>query len=189
LTPGPRIVEYAFELNAATPVSPPRVDSLAPDRILRGRKRWRLRTSPLRGSLEGSGLPPLVALVLENRGISSNAEAQKFLEGKDTPLSSGVGMPGFESAISLLRTAVKDDTLVSVYGDFDVDGITSTAMLTETLRDLGGRVLPYIPHREREGYGLNKRAIDSLSLTGRACSSMHAKISAEALQAATPPRK
>jgi single-stranded-DNA-specific exonuclease len=104
--------------------------------------------------------------VLENRGVGSNAEAQKFLDGKDTPLSSGVGMPGFESAISLLRTAIKEDTLVSVYGDFDVDGITSTAMLTETLRDLGGRVLPYIPHREREGYGLNKRAIDSLADRG-----------------------
>ena len=51
-------------------------------------------------------------------------------------------MPGFESAIGLLRTVIKEDTLVSVYGDFDVDGITSTAMLTETLRDLGGRVLP-----------------------------------------------
>ena len=58
------MIEYAFELNAATPVSPPRVDSLPPDRLLKGRKRWRLRMSPLRGSLDNSGLPPLVALIL-----------------------------------------------------------------------------------------------------------------------------
>jgi single-stranded-DNA-specific exonuclease len=160
------MVEYAFDLNAATPVSPPRVASSPPDRPTRGRKRWRLRTSPLRGRLEHSGLPPLVALVLENRGVGSNAEAQLFLGGRETPLSSGIDLPGFDPALRLLRNAIKDETLVSVYGDFDVDGITSTAMLTETLRDLGGRVLPYIPHREREGYGLNKRAIDSLADRG-----------------------
>jgi single-stranded-DNA-specific exonuclease len=116
--------------------------------------------------LQHSGLPPLVARVLENRGIGTNAEAQRFLGGRDTPLGDAMLLPGFEPALRLLNDAVKADTLISVYGDFDVDGVTSTAILTEALRDLGGRVLPYIPHREREGYGLNLRAIDSLADRG-----------------------
>lgn len=131
-----------------------------------GRKRWRLRGSPFRGRLEHSGLPKLVAHVLENRGIGSVADAQRFLGGKDTRLGDPFLLPGFEGAVRLLREALKTKQLVSVYGDFDVDGVSSTAILTETLRDLGGQVLPYIPNREREGYGLNLRAVDSLADRG-----------------------
>ncbi len=130
------------------------------------RKRWRLRRSPLHGSLEHSGLPPLVARVLENRGVGSNAEAQVFLGGRATPLKDPFRLPGFEAALTRLRGALRQRDLVCVYGDFDVDGVTSTAILTQTLRDLGGAVEPYIPHREREGYGLNLRAIDSLADRG-----------------------
>jgi single-stranded-DNA-specific exonuclease len=75
-------------------------------------------------------------------------------------------IPGFDGAMSVLRDAIASRRSISVYGDFDVDGITSTAILTETLRDLRGEVTPYIPHREREGYGLNVRAIDSLADRG-----------------------
>jgi single-stranded-DNA-specific exonuclease len=116
--------------------------------------------------LSHSGLPSLIAHVLENRGIGSNAEAQRFLGGRDTPLGDVSLMPGFENAMRVLRDAIKTGRLISVYGDFDVDGITSTAILSEALKDLGGEVLPYIPHREREGYGLNLRAIDSLADRG-----------------------
>ena len=130
------------------------------------RKRWRLRVSPLRGRLAHTGLPKLVTHVLENRGVSSATEAQRFLGGKEAPFADASRLPGFEPALRLLRDAVRGGRPISVYGDFDVDGITSTAILTETLRDLGGTVLPYIPHREREGYGLNLRAIDSLADRG-----------------------
>jgi single-stranded-DNA-specific exonuclease len=94
------------------------------------------------------------------------AEAQRFLGGKETPLGNPSALPGFDSALGLLRNAVRDGRPISVYGDFDVDGITSTTILTETLRDLGAEVLPYIPNREREGYGLNLRAIDYLADRG-----------------------
>lgn len=111
-------------------------------------------------------MPKLVAHVLENRGVASSAEAQVFLGGKETCLGDASDFPGFETALRLLRHAIAGGSAISVYGDFDVDGVTSTAILTEALRDLGGEVQPYIPHREREGYGLNLRAIDSLADRG-----------------------
>jgi single-stranded-DNA-specific exonuclease len=120
----------------------------------------------LRGKLAHSGLPPLIAHVLENRGIGTLTEAQRFLGGKEMSLCDASLLPGFDAAVGLLRQAVRERKLVSIYGDFDVDGITSTAILTDTLRDLGGEVMPYIPNREREGYGLNLRAIDSLADRG-----------------------
>jgi single-stranded-DNA-specific exonuclease len=138
-----------------------------PLRSLAGqRKRWRLRETPLRGRLQHSGLPRLVSVVLENRGVGSNSDVQRFLGGRETPFSDPFRMPGFAAALAILRDALRSRRLISVFGDFDVDGITSTAILTETLRDLGGEAMPYIPHREREGYGLNVRAIDSLADRG-----------------------
>jgi single-stranded-DNA-specific exonuclease len=131
-----------------------------------GRKRWRLRETSLRGNLQHLGLPPLVARVLENRGIGTSREAKLFLGGEPTKFCNPALLPGFVAARDVLRQAINDKRLVSVYGDFDVDGITSTTILTETIRDLGGKALPYIPNREREGYGLNVRAIESLADRG-----------------------
>jgi single-stranded-DNA-specific exonuclease len=86
--------------------------------------------------------------------------------GRETGFNDASLIPGFDEALTLLRDAIAARRAVSVYGDFDVDGITSTAILTEAIRDLGGDVTPYIPNREREGYGLNVRAIDSLADRG-----------------------
>jgi single-stranded-DNA-specific exonuclease len=116
--------------------------------------------------LQHSGIPKLVAHVLENRGIGSMAEAQHFLGGKPTQLGDPSHLPGFQAAMRSLSDAIASQKPICVYGDFDVDGITSTTILTETLRDLGGDAMPYIPNREREGYGLNVRAIDSLADRG-----------------------
>ena len=147
-------------MEAATVSNPPRTAGSG------ARKAWRLRQSPLRGRLQHSGLPKLVALILENRGVASTADAQRFLGGRESGFGDPFRIPGFEPSLALLREALAERRSISVYGDFDVDGITSTAILTETLRDLGGEVTPYIPNREREGYGLNKRAIDSLADRG-----------------------
>ncbi len=107
-----------------------------------------------------------MARVLENRGVGSSAEAQIFLGGKPVGLSDSANIPNFTTALKIMTTAIKERQLVCVYGDFDVDGITATAILTETVRDLGGVVLPYIPNRMAEGYGLNTPAIDSLADRG-----------------------
>src|SRR5262245_9592308 len=119
---------------------------------MRGRKLWRLRPQDRTGRLSGMGLPELVARVLEARGIASRREAEAFLGGRPQPETDAFLIPGFEDAVKRLRRAIAEREPVAVYGDFDVDGITATATLTETINDLGGNARPYIPHREREGY-------------------------------------
>jgi single-stranded-DNA-specific exonuclease len=131
-----------------------------------GRRRWRIRPLPERRSLAHSGLPDLVSLILELRGLRSLAEAQTFIGGRDLPKRDPYLIPGFEDAAKRIRAAIKSVEPVTVYGDFDVDGITSTATLTEAINDLGGCARPYIPNREREGYGLNLAAIETLALAG-----------------------
>src|SRR3990167_1337363 len=71
-----------------------------------------------------------------------------------------------EIAVELIKKAIKNKELIYIYGDFDVDGITATAILWETINFLGGKVLPYIPHREKEGYGINKAALKKLAKEG-----------------------
>ncbi len=89
-----------------------------------------------------------------------------FLGGKDMPRRDLYRLPGLSAAIGRLRDAVQAGEPVTVYGDFDVDGITSTATITEAVNDLGGSARPYIPNREREGYGLNIGAIESIAAGG-----------------------
>ncbi|HXH23319.1 MAG TPA: single-stranded-DNA-specific exonuclease RecJ [Dehalococcoidia bacterium] len=133
----------------------------------RGRRRWRLRPAPRSpGRLAHLGLPPLIAKLLELRGITSAAEARVFLGGSDLPRRDPFLLPGLDAAVRRLRDAVRNRDPVAVYGDFDVDGITSTATLTESINDLGGVARPYIPNREREGYGLNVAAIEALAAAG-----------------------
>jgi single-stranded-DNA-specific exonuclease len=129
-------------------------------------RRWRVRPQTSGNPLAHQGLPDLVALILQLRGIRTKAEAQIFLGGRDLPQRDLYLLPGMREAIARLRQAIKDKESVTVYGDFDVDGITSTATLTESINDLGGCARPYIPNREREGYGLNLRAIESLARSG-----------------------
>src|SRR4030042_6888371 len=74
--------------------------------------------------------------------------------------------PDLEKAIERIKRAIKQKELIYICGDFDVDGITATAILWETIDFLGGKCLPYIPHREKEGFGINARAIKSLAKEG-----------------------
>jgi single-stranded-DNA-specific exonuclease len=139
---------------------------LSAGRLNGGKRRWRLRPSASRGRLVQAGLPDLVSLILELRGVHSTADAQTFLGGRELPPRDAYLIPGLEAAIGRLRQAIKSREPVTVYGDFDVDGITSTATLTEAVNDLGGSARPYLPNREREGYGLNIAAIEALAKSG-----------------------
>jgi single-stranded-DNA-specific exonuclease len=71
-----------------------------------------------------------------------------------------------DRAVERVRKAIKNKELIYIYGDFDVDGVTGTAILWETIDFLGGKCLPYIPHREKEGYGINADTIKSLAKEG-----------------------
>jgi single-stranded-DNA-specific exonuclease len=110
-------------------------------------------------------LHPVAAQALANRGITEEEEARAFLAhdpGDDDPFR----LAGMHEAVERLRRALRGREPVTVYGDFDADGVTATALLVEVLRALGGDVRAYIPHRERDGYGMRPEAIKRLAAQG-----------------------
>ncbi|MCL5278929.1 MAG: single-stranded-DNA-specific exonuclease RecJ [Planctomycetes bacterium] len=109
---------------------------------------------------------PLVAQVLLNRGITEAAQGNVFLQPKLTELIRPAQMPGIEPAALRLRDAIEKKEKITVYGDYDVDGITGVSILWELLTLLGAQVDYYIPHRIEEGYGLNSEAVRSLAEAG-----------------------
>jgi single-stranded-DNA-specific exonuclease len=125
-------------------------------------KLWHIREIPA-AAPEGEW-PALIAQLLAYRGVTTTTAANAFFDS-DTPLASPA-LPDLELAVERLARACRDGESVAVFGDFDVDGITSTALLTESLVALGARPIPYLPHRVDEGYGLNTQAIDSLRALG-----------------------
>ncbi len=103
--------------------------------------------------------------LLFNRGLVEPPDIQAFLEGSpdsDNPFQ----LQGMNTAVTRIRQAIRHGERIAVYGDFDVDGVTSTALLIQVLRALGADAEPYIPHRIREGYGLNTGALDELAGRG-----------------------
>ena len=109
--------------------------------------------------LLAAGYPPMLAAVLARRGISGGAEAEAFLAAGADSLCPPEQMLDMDKAAARLRLAVERGETVAVYGDYDVDGITSACLVTSWLRSRGLRCLPYIPDRLEEGYGLNTAAV------------------------------
>jgi single-stranded-DNA-specific exonuclease len=107
-------------------------------------------------------LPPLLVQCLHNRGIVTPDDVRLFLAG-ECEEGDPFQLKDMAEAVTRIRQAIREDELIAVYGDFDADGITGTVLFTETLHALGGRVIPYIPHRIDEGYGLNEHAIRKLA--------------------------
>jgi single-stranded-DNA-specific exonuclease len=102
---------------------------------------------------------PVMAQVLYSRGQDTLDKAQVFLDGSEDALHNPFLMNGMPQAVARVRAAIKNGEKIAVYGDFDADGVTSTALLTQALEALGGQVSPYIPNRVDEGYGLNQDAL------------------------------
>ncbi|MBC8262659.1 MAG: single-stranded-DNA-specific exonuclease RecJ [Anaerolineales bacterium] len=110
-------------------------------------------------------LSPLIVQLLYNRGITAPLDVRDFLAGA-RPEDNPFRLKGMNEAVTRLRQAIRQGELVAIYGDFDADGVTATALLVETLSALGARVKPYIPHRVDEGYGLNTEALHQLASEG-----------------------
>jgi single-stranded-DNA-specific exonuclease len=108
----------------------------------------------------------LIAQVLMNRGIITSEQVNSFLRPKLTELIEPEKMPGVKSAVERIKAALKNREKITIYGDYDVDGITSVSILWQALKLLGGNADYYIPHRVDEGYGLNIEAIESLAKSG-----------------------
>jgi single-stranded-DNA-specific exonuclease len=111
-------------------------------------------------------LHPVAARVLVARGYRTPAEASKFLSDALTELPDPFLMKGLPQAVERILQAILTKESVTLYGDYDVDGVSSTALLTTFLRQVGLEVRTYIPHRLGEGYGLNRGAIERLASEG-----------------------
>ena len=104
---------------------------------------------------------PLVARIMVARGISSVEEGRLFLTPSlDRDWEDPLIIPGMAAAADRVEQAVRAHEVIAVFGDFDVDGITSTCLLTEGLEAMGADVHPFIPRRFDEGYGLTRAALD-----------------------------
>ena len=113
-----------------------------------------------------AGCPPLLAEILKLRGMTGAEEAERFFRGGAEQLHEPLLLQDMDRAVARLRRAIADGETVAVYGDYDVDGITSTCLLTDYLQSKGLRCLPYIPSRDNEGYGVNSAALDALRAQG-----------------------
>ena len=112
------------------------------------------------------GLHPLAARVLHARGHADPAEARDYLQAPLSGLPDPFLMKGMEAAVARLARAVEAGEKIAAYGDYDVDGVTSTVLFTGLLRAAGADVVTYTPHRLTEGYGLNGAAVEKLAAQG-----------------------
>ena len=116
-------------------------------------------------ALVSGGFSPLAAMVLASRGIGNTSEANKYLDC-NAPLPDPYLMTDMDLAAGRVGLAMSRGEKIAVFGDYDVDGITATCLLTDFLRRHGADVISYIPGRLEEGYGLNPIAIRQLSAEG-----------------------
>ncbi len=108
----------------------------------------------------------LTAQVLINRGIADPGEAGKFLSPSLGHLASPNLLKGMDKGVERIYESIEKSEKITIYGDYDVDGSTSTALLLLFLREVGAKCDYYIPHRIKEGYGLNGAAIEKIAQNG-----------------------
>jgi single-stranded-DNA-specific exonuclease len=129
------------------------------------RTHWKLIT-PAERPIDIPGVHPLLAQLLYNRGISEPSQVELFLSADKRLEADPFLLPDMHQAVSRTYQALFSGEQIAIYGDFDADGITATALLVQGLSALGGRAIPYIPHRYREGYGLQVAALEKLRKQG-----------------------
>jgi single-stranded-DNA-specific exonuclease len=127
------------------------------------RRRWRGRPRP--DAVPAGDWPEIIGKLLAMRGIADGAAAAAFLAPPDEQ-PDPYALPNLDVAIKRLLGAVRERETVAIFGDFDVDGVTSAAQLSEAIASLGGVPMPYVPDRFSEGYGLNIPAIEQLRKDG-----------------------
>ena len=129
-------------------------------------KKWQIYQSDyekIKELQEKYNINKLLATILSNRGIIEEKQIKKFLDPKRTDFYNPFLMPDMESAVNRILKAIENNEKIIIYGDYDVDGITSVTVLKSFFQDRGIHVDEYIPNRLNEGYGLNKTAIEKIS--------------------------
>ena len=110
--------------------------------------------------------PPILKQIVFNRGLATDAEARAFLKAEPNADTDPFKLTGMQATVDRICYALQHAEPVAIYGDYDVDGVTATALLVQALEALGANVRGYIPNRFDEGYGLNKDALDTLKADG-----------------------
>jgi single-stranded-DNA-specific exonuclease len=129
-------------------------------------KRWQVAPpAPPSHTARFQHLHPIIVQILYNRGITDPDDVAVFLSGEGGE-ANPFDLAGMNDAVTRLRRALRSGESIAVYGDFDADGVTATALLIQTLRAFGGHAQPYIPHRADEGYGLHEEALAQLARDG-----------------------
>lgn len=127
-------------------------------------KKWKIINKYVEQK-SGSNFDNLIRILLENRGITDKKDIKEFLNPKleDITIENvGIDRKQLDKALARIFEAIKKDEQIIVYGDYDVDGITGTAILWETINEAGGKVHPFIPDRIEEGYGLSIAGISKI---------------------------
>lgn len=129
------------------------------------RKNWRLLphdAGRIEQLVRGASIAPVIAQLLVSRGVYCSDAARQFLEVRLNDLRDPLELPGVDRAADLLLQAVKDNRRITIYGDYDCDGMTGTAILVNCIQVLGGNVNYHVPNRLEDGYGLGSDAIRRL---------------------------
>jgi len=109
--------------------------------------------------LKELGIPSLVAAVLASRGMADPRNAESFLNPRLEDLHDPRLLPDYDAAVREIMGAKERGETIYVHGDYDTDGVTSTAIFTRFLRRIGCQVIPHVPHRMKEGYGIHQMAV------------------------------
>jgi single-stranded-DNA-specific exonuclease len=130
-------------------------------------KKWRLRVQYEEVQIERlESFTPLEAKLLLARGLQDPEIASSFIDTDTFTLENPFDILGMDIAVDRIIKALDSNQRIVVYGDYDADGVTATALLSTGLKDLGADVSTYIPDRFKEGYGLNDKAVEKIASGG-----------------------
>ena len=134
---------------------------------MRPKKRWEIQPEPDASTYQNlSSIPKPIVRALFHRGISDAETARIFFQTDSIPLADPFLLDDMSKATERILQAIRAGEPVVVYGDYDTDGVTATAMLVDFLQSIGADVSTYIPSRFEEGYGLNCAALEGLAAQG-----------------------
>ncbi|MEB3311261.1 MAG: single-stranded-DNA-specific exonuclease RecJ [Snowella sp.] len=133
------------------------------------RQRWKIKeadSAQVQALIEQTRLSPLLAQVLWHRGIDNAELAQVYLDPESQTLPTPLAeFPDLGKSVDLLKDAIANEEKIAICGDYDADGMTSTALLLRALRHLGAKVDYAIPSRMKDGYGINQRIVQEFADT------------------------
>ncbi len=125
-------------------------------------KNWNIKHV---GQNEIQTVDEVIEVLLQNRGLAGSKEQKAFLHPKDpltlTSNDVAIDASALKIALKRIKRAIEKNESIVVYSDYDADGITAGSIMWEALHTLGAQVMPYVPHRIDEGYGLSEQGIDT----------------------------